>query len=56
VLGRWISRWSSLADEAALGLGTILAAAADSGMAAPDITGRARAAREKFLDGLTDGQ
>ena len=54
VLGRWTSRWSALADEAALGLGTILAAAADSGMAAPDITGRARAARDKFLDGLTD--
>jgi toluene monooxygenase system protein E len=52
VLGRWISRWSDLADEAALGLGTILAAAADSGLAAQDVASHARAAREKFLAGL----
>jgi toluene monooxygenase system protein E len=52
VLGRWISRWSALADEAALGLGTILAAAADNGLAALDVAGHARAARERFLFGL----
>jgi toluene monooxygenase system protein E len=52
VLGRWISRWSALADEAALGLGTILAAAADNGLAALDVVGHARAARERFLAGL----
>jgi toluene monooxygenase system protein E len=52
VLGMWISRWSALADEAALGLGTILAAAADNGLAALDVVGHARAARERFLAGL----
>jgi toluene monooxygenase system protein E len=52
VLGRWISRWSWMADEAALGLGTILAAAADNGLAALDVVGHARAARERFLAGL----
>jgi toluene monooxygenase system protein E len=52
VLGRWISRWSALADEAALGLGTILSAAADNGLAALDVVGHARAARERFLAGL----
>jgi len=51
VLGRWISRWSSLADEAALGLGTILAAAGN-GLTADQVAGHARAAREKFLAGL----
>jgi toluene monooxygenase system protein E len=50
VLGRWASRWSSLADEAALGLGTILAAEAGTASLVAD---RARAAREKFLEGLT---
>jgi toluene monooxygenase system protein E len=54
VLGRWVSRWSSLADEAALGLGTILAAEADSGLAAPLVADRAKAARERFLEGLMD--
>ncbi|HEX5296925.1 MAG TPA: hypothetical protein VFW50_08050 [Streptosporangiaceae bacterium] len=54
VLGRWIRRWSSRADEAALGLGTILAAEAESGLTAPLVADRAREARERFLEGLTD--
>jgi toluene monooxygenase system protein E len=53
VLGRWVRRWSGLADEAALGLGTILEAAG-SGVAAADVAGHARAARQEFLSGLVD--
>jgi toluene monooxygenase system protein E len=52
VLGKWVGRWSALADEAALGLGTILAAGPDSGVSAADVAGHARAAREEFLAGL----
>ena len=54
VLGKWIDGWSGPADEAALGLGTILEAAQGSGVAATDAAGHARAAREEFLAGLLD--
>jgi hypothetical protein len=53
VLVKWIDRWTGLADEAALGLGTILEAAG-SGVAAAAIAGHARAARQEFLAGLVD--
>jgi toluene monooxygenase system protein E len=52
VLTRWIGRWSGPADEAAHGLGTILAAA--HGGPAGDVAAHARAAREQFLAGLTE--
>ncbi len=52
VLGKWAGRWSALADEAALGLGTFLEAAA--GIRAADVAARARAAREQFLAGLLE--
>lgn len=50
VLARWIGRWGARADEATLGLGTILEAAA--GVPAAEVAARARAAREQFLAGL----
>jgi toluene monooxygenase system protein E len=59
VLAKWIGRWSALADDAAQGLGTILAAGPDSGVSAADVAAHARAAREEFLAGLAaaeDGQ
>jgi toluene monooxygenase system protein E len=59
VLAKWIGRWSGLADDAAEGLGTILAAGSDSGVSAADVAAHARAAREEFLAGLAaaeDGQ
>jgi toluene monooxygenase system protein E len=46
VLGKWIDRWSALADDAALGLGQIMETVA--GVAA-----HARAAREQHLAALT---
>jgi toluene monooxygenase system protein E len=52
VLAKWIGRWSALADDAAQGLGTILAAGPDSGVSAADVAAHARAAREEFLAGL----
>jgi len=52
VLGKWAGRWSALADEAALGLGTFLEAAA--GFPAAGAAAHARAAREQFLDGLLE--
>jgi toluene monooxygenase system protein E len=55
VLGKWIDRWSALADEAALGLGTVLAAAPGAGVSAADVAAHARAARHGFLAGLTEG-
>jgi toluene monooxygenase system protein E len=55
VLGKWIDRWSALADEAALGLGTILADAPDARVSPVDVAAHARAAREGFLAGLLDG-
>ena len=54
VLDKWIDRWAGLADEAALGLGTILETAAGGGVAAAEIAGHARAARQEFLAGLVD--
>jgi toluene monooxygenase system protein E len=54
VLSKWINRWSGLADDAALGLGTILERAQDGGVRADDIVRRARRAREDFLAGLLD--
>ena len=53
VLAKWVSRWSQLADAAALGLGQILETA--SGAAAADVAARARTAREDILAGLTMG-
>jgi toluene monooxygenase system protein E len=57
VLAKWIGRWSGLADDAAQGLGTILAEA--YGGSAADVAAHARAARTEFLAGLAaaeDGQ
>ncbi len=54
VLAKWVGRWSALADDAALGLGTILAAAQGSGVLAADVADHARTAREDFLAGLLD--
>jgi toluene monooxygenase system protein E len=54
VLGKWVARWSALADDAALGLGAILAAAPGSGVTATEVAAHARAAREEFLAGLLD--
>ena len=57
VLAKWIGRWSGLADDAAQGLGTILAEA--HGGSADDVAAHARAARAEFLAGLAaaeDGQ
>jgi toluene monooxygenase system protein E len=48
--GRWSRALAELADDAALGLGTILAETA--GIPAADVAARARAARELLLDGL----
>jgi toluene monooxygenase system protein E len=53
VLAKWIGRWSALADDAALGLGTILETVQD-GVSAADVAVRARTAREEFLAGLLD--
>jgi toluene monooxygenase system protein E len=50
-LGKWLARWAARADEAALGLGTILEETA--GVPAADVAAHASAAREQFLDGLT---
>jgi toluene monooxygenase system protein E len=52
VLGKWIDRWSALADDAALGLGQILEA--DAGVPAADVAAHARAARNGFLAGLLE--
>jgi len=52
VLAKWIGRWSALADDAALGLGTLLEA--DDGRPAADVAAHARAAREQFLAGLLE--
>jgi toluene monooxygenase system protein E len=57
VLGKWISRWSPLADDAALGLGQILETEileTGSGVAA-GVAGHARTAREDLLAGLSLG-
>jgi toluene monooxygenase system protein E len=52
VLGTWVSRWSHLADDAALGLGQFLEMG--SGTSAADVAAHARTAREDFLAGLLD--
>ncbi|HEX6520415.1 MAG TPA: hypothetical protein VF070_10465 [Streptosporangiaceae bacterium] len=54
VLGTWVSRWSQLADDAALGLGQILETAPGSNAAADDVAAHAKTAREDFLAGLLD--
>jgi len=54
VLGKWIGRWSALANEAALGLGTILEEETRDGVTAADVAGQARAARQEFLAGLLE--
>jgi toluene monooxygenase system protein E len=50
VLAKWVGRWSALADDAALGLGTILETTA--GIPAGDVAAHARAARQQHLAGL----
>ena len=55
VFGKWISRWSGLADDAALGLGTILEGVQDGGVSAADVAGHVGRARGDFLTGLLDG-
>jgi len=52
VLAKWIGRWAARADEAALGLGTILEAAA--GVPAAQVAAHARSARQQFLAGLLE--
>ncbi len=54
VLGKWVGRWSALADDAALGLGTILETAPGNRVQAADVAAHARAAREHHLAGLLD--
>ena len=52
VLGKWVARWSALADDAALGLGQMLETVA--GVPAADVAANARSAREQFLAGLLE--
>jgi toluene monooxygenase system protein E len=52
VLGKWVARWSALADDAALGLGAILETAPGHSATAAEVAAHARAAREEFLAGL----
>ena len=52
VLATWVTRWAARADDAALGLGTILEAAA--GVPAAEVAAHARTAREQFLAGLLE--
>ena len=54
VLGKWVARWSALADDAALGLGKILETAPGNGVPAADVAAHAKAAREHYLAGLLD--
>src|SRR5580658_4094217 len=54
VLAKWIGRWSAWADDAALGLGTILETAPGHHGSAADVAAHARAARERHLAGLLD--
>ncbi|WP_427896022.1 hypothetical protein ACQHIV_19015 [Kribbella sp. GL6] len=46
---RWIRKWSPAADEAAAGLGTLLATLPEAPRAANDVAGQAQAARQAFL-------
>jgi toluene monooxygenase system protein E len=52
VLGKWVARWSALADDAALGLGGLLETTPGSDVTATEVAVHARAAREEFLAGL----
>jgi toluene monooxygenase system protein E len=54
VLGKWVGRWSVLADDAALGLGKILETAPGNSVQAADVAAHARTAREQYLAGLLD--
>jgi toluene monooxygenase system protein E len=54
VLGKWVARWSVLADDAALGLGGLLETTPGSDVTATEVAAHARAAREEFLAGLLD--
>ena len=54
VLGKWVTRWSALADDAALGLGKILETAPGNGVQAAAVAAHAKAAREHYLAGLLD--
>jgi toluene monooxygenase system protein E len=54
VLGKWVTRWSALADDAALGLGQFLESLPEQGRSAADVAQHARVAREGFLAALLD--
>jgi toluene monooxygenase system protein E len=54
VLGKWIGRWSALADDAAYGLGQFLQSLPEAGVPAGEVAAHARAAREGFLAGLLE--
>ncbi len=54
VFAKWIDRWSAWADDAALGLGTILETAPGTHGSAADVAAHARAARERHLAGLLE--
>ena len=49
VLGRWVTRWSAFADDAAYGLGEFLESLPGRGRGASEVAAHARAAREGFL-------
>jgi toluene monooxygenase system protein E len=49
VLGKWVSRWSALADDAALGLGKILETVPGTNVSAADVAAHAKMAREQYL-------
>jgi hypothetical protein len=54
VLGKWVTRWSALADDAAHGLGQFLESLPEQGRSAADVAEHARVAREGFLAALLD--
>jgi toluene monooxygenase system protein E len=54
VLGKWVTRWSALADDAAHGLGQFLESLPEQGRSAADVAEHARVAREGFLVALLD--
>jgi toluene monooxygenase system protein E len=54
VFEKWVGRWSAWADDAALGLGTILETVPGNHGSAADVAAHARAAREQYLAGLFD--
>lgn len=51
VMARWLRRWSNIADDAALSLGTILERA-NGGLTASDVATHASQARQKLLSEL----